>query len=437
MSVREESRVPDPREALAVHADVPVHQLFSRQSARTPDAVAVSCSHGAWSYALVDNASRAIAARLHQAGARRGDAVAIYAHRGGALVPAMLATLRTGAAFVLLDPSHPPVRLASQVQAVRPRAILALEAAGPLPPAVTDALRADGCPAPISIPANLEPWGRGPVDPVPLVPSGADVGPGDVAYIAFTSGSTGTPKGIVGLHGPLPHFVGWHARAFGFSAADRFAMLSGLAHDPLLRDVFTPLAIGASVHVPDDPRDPELLRQWMWKQKISVVHLTPSLGQMLVHGLGNWDALPDLRHAFFGGEPLHRQLVAAFRRLAPAARVVAFYGATETPQAVGYHAVEDAEGATGSIPIGRGIEGVQLLVIAEGGQLARPGEEGRSASAPLISLGGTSMMQRSRPVDSWSTPSPETPPIGCTGREISVATGRTGSSSSSGDPMTR
>ena len=115
----------------------------------------------------------------------------------------------------------------------------------------------------------------------------------------------------------------------------------------------------------------------MWKQKISAAHLTPSLAQMLVHGLSNWDALPDLRHAFFGGEPLHGPLVAAFRRLAPAARVVAFYGATETPQAVGYHVVEDSEDATQqSIPIGRGIEGVQLLVIPEGGKLARPGEVG-------------------------------------------------------------
>ena len=266
----------------------------------------------------------------------------------------------------------------SQVQAARPRAILALEAAGPLPSTITDALRTAGCSQPIPIPAALEPWGSDPVGPGVEDLPGSVVGPDDVAYIAFTSGSTGRPKGIVGLHGPLPHFVGWHARTFGLHGADRFAMLSGLAHDPLLRDVFTPLAIGASLHVPDDPRDPDLLRQWLWTQKISIVHLTPSLGHMLVHGLSAWQALPDLRHAFFGGEPLHRPLVEAFRRLAPAARVVAFYGATETPQAVGYHVVEAAEDAVRPVPIGRGIDGVQLLVVSEGGQLARPGEAGEN-----------------------------------------------------------
>ena len=368
--------IPDPREPLAVQFHLPIHELFFRQSARTPETIAVSCRDGAWSYAAVASASRTVAARLGRVGVRRGDVVAVFAHRGGALVPALLGTLRAGAAFTLLDPSYPSIRLADQVRAVRPRAVLALEAAGSLPMEVTEVLRATGCPAPISIPASLEPLFSGSAGSEVEDVQGVALGRDDVAYIAFTSGSTGRPKGIVGLHGPLPHFVGWHARTFGFSGADRFAMLSGLAHDILLRDVFTPVCIGASLHVPPNPRDPDLLRQWLWKQKISVIHLTPSLGQMLVLGRSTWDALPDLRYAFFGGESVHGPLLAPFRDLAPAARVVTFYGATETPQAVGYHVVEEGDDAAQTIPIGRGIDGVQLLVISEDGQLARPGQEG-------------------------------------------------------------
>ena len=57
------------------------------------------------------------------------------------------------------------------------------------------------------------------------------------AYVTFTSGSTGRPKGIVTGHAPLVHFVGWHAAQHGLTGEDRFSMLSGLSHDPLLRDV--------------------------------------------------------------------------------------------------------------------------------------------------------------------------------------------------------
>jgi non-ribosomal peptide synthetase component F len=73
------------------------------------------------------------------------------------------------------------------------------------------------------------------------------VGGDDQAYVAFTSGSTGTPKGIVGTHAPLSHFLDWHTRHFGLEERDRFSLLSGLSHDPLLRDVFTPLWLGATL----------------------------------------------------------------------------------------------------------------------------------------------------------------------------------------------
>ena len=75
--------------------------------------------------------------------------------------------------------------------------------------------------------------------------------PDDLAYIAFTSGTTGRPRAIQGTHRPLSHFIQWHRQQFGFEDKDRFSMLSGLAHDPLLRDIFTPLATGAALCIPD------------------------------------------------------------------------------------------------------------------------------------------------------------------------------------------
>ena len=98
----------------------------------------------------------------------------------------------------------------------------------------------------------------------------------DLAYIAFTSGSTGLPKGVMGRHGPLTLFTSWALEKFGLNERDRFCVLSGLAHDPLHRDIFTPLQLGGLMCIPD-PKDleaPQRLRAWMKLQAISVANLT-------------------------------------------------------------------------------------------------------------------------------------------------------------------
>ena len=80
-------------------------------------------------------------------------------------------------------------------------------------------------------------------------------GPDTPACLTFTSGSTGEPKAVLGRHGSLTHFLPWQSERFGVTADDRFSMLSGLAHDPIQRDMFWPLWVGATIVVPDPDAD--------------------------------------------------------------------------------------------------------------------------------------------------------------------------------------
>jgi amino acid adenylation domain-containing protein len=301
--------------------------------------------------------------------------VCVYARRSPELVAALIGVWKCGAAFLVLDPSYPSPRLRSYVAAARPKACISTASDRA---ALREIL--EGVDLRCAMELHGKAGGEG-LDQVVPAPR-RDSDPDQLAYVAFTSGSTGTPKAILGTHRPVSHFLRWHAETFAFTAADRFSMLSGLAHDPLLRDVFTPLWIGASLHIPAEGTfdTGDRLAGWMEREGVTVAHLTPPMAQLLCQS-STEGALP-LRHAFVGGEALTTRDVAALRRMAPAVHCVNFFGATETPQAIAF-CDADAEMGAHSVragdrprvlPIGRGIAGVQLALLNEAGSLAGVGE---------------------------------------------------------------
>ena len=349
--------------------------LFSRQVRRVPEQTAVVDKTARWTYRELEAHSNRLANWLRAQGVRTEDVVAIYAHRSVALVWAMLGAWKAGAAFLILDPRYPATRLAERIHLAKPRAWLQLVEADTLPEPVEEAVLS--CPSHLVLPPASHIEACKPLACFPAKAPKTSLGPNDLAYVVFTSGTTGAPKGILGTHGPLSHFFQWHGETFGLKATDRFSLLSGLGHDPLLRDVFTPLGLGATLCIPD-PDEFALagrLTASLARERITVAHLTPALGQWL--GEGTSTKIDSLRYAFFGGDQLTRREIERFHELAPAAQCVNFYGTTETPQAMGYFVVPAASAAARDpLPIGQGIGGAQLLVLNAAGQLAGVGELG-------------------------------------------------------------
>ena len=377
--------LPDPVETLNSDWVGSVYDKFSHQARRVPERLAVVDSHGAWTYEELDARGNQLANYLHAHGIQPRDVVAVYGHRSGSLAWALLGVLKAGAAFTILDPAYPASRLIDCLRQAEPRGWIQLDAAGSLPRALEDFAS--------SLPCRLELSRR--AAPGLLVnhsthDPGVAVGADDLAYVAFTSGSTGRPKGILGTHRPLAHFLQWHHETFGLDQSDRFSMLSGLAHDPLLRDIFTPLWLGATLYIPDpeNMKSPDWLVGWMKDKEINVIHLTPAVGQLLAGttrtlttATDKRPVLPSLRYAFFGGDVLTRRDVARLHELAPSVTCVNFYGTTETPQAMGYfvvpgHNVPPDGRLREIVPLGHGIEGAQLLVLSTSRQLAGVGEVG-------------------------------------------------------------
>jgi len=379
--------LPDPARLLGNDWQGAVHTRFSNQARRNGARTAVLDKDDVWSYAELEARTNQLANCLTTNGVSRGDVVAIYAHRGATLVWALLGVLKAGAAFVLLDPAYPSSRLIDCLKVSPPRGWLQIAAAGELPAALEEFVSGLELPCRLTLPRRSIAGATGFLKEYSTELTGVEVGPDDLAYVAYTSGSTGIPKGVLGRHGPLTHFQPWLERTFNLSETDRFSMLSGLAHDPLHRDVFTPLQMGASICIPD-PEDigiPGRLSEWMKEAGITITHLTPAMGQLLTEesGISAQCTVGTLRYSFLVGDVLTRRDVARLQRLAPNVTVVNYYGSTETQRAVSYFVIRDPQSEaarTGSfkeiLPLGKGIEDVQLLVLNTSMQLAGIGETG-------------------------------------------------------------
>ncbi len=374
--------LPDPTQPLKSDWTGAVHTRFSQQAQRSPEHVAILSRQEIWTYKELDSRSNQLANCLLANGIQSEDVVAIYGHRSPSLVWAVLGILKSGAAFLILDPTYPAARVIDCLRMAKPRGWLQLEAAGTVPDELEEFIAASSLRCHLELPRLAAALSRDPLGGYAADDPGVIVGPDDLAYVAFTSGSTGRPKGILGKHGSLSHFLPWQMATFKLSVADRFSMLSGLSHDPLQRDIFTPLWFGATICIPD----PEIvgtpeLAQWMADERVTFAHLTPPMAQLLVESATAGCCLPSLRYAFFVGDKLTRQDVSRLRRLAPQVTCINSYGTTETQRAVGYYAVPPEPEVQGRrdnavYPLGRGMEDVQVLVLTAGQQLAGVGEIG-------------------------------------------------------------
>ena len=149
------------------------------------------------------------------------------------------------------------------------------------------------------------------------------VGPDSTPTLSFTSGSEGRPKGVKGRHFSLAYYFPWMSKAFNLTKDDKFTMLSGIAHDPIQRDIFTPLFLGAQLLVPArEDIQHDLLAEWMNREKATITHLTPAMGQILVGGASA--VFHSLHHAFFVGDILIKRDCKRLQELAPNVSIVKF-----------------------------------------------------------------------------------------------------------------
>ncbi|WP_171068790.1 non-ribosomal peptide synthetase/MFS transporter [Actinomadura geliboluensis] len=302
-----------------------------------------------------------LAAVLRRHGLGPGELVAVCLRRGIRAVLAILAVLRTGAAYVPLDTGSPPARLAAMLADCDPRVVLVERTTAGLVGA-----RAAVCD----------------VDDLPDVPAGAavpgDASPEDPAYVIFTSGSTGRPKGVLVPRRSLNFFCASAALRYGLAPGDRVLQFASLGFDASVDEILLPLSVGATVVFRDEEMvsRPDLFLRRCGEWGITVIGPPTAYWHEILAALERGDAeLPSsIRLVIIGGEAVHAGAVRRWReRVGAGVRLLNCYGPTETTVVALTADLADWDGGD-PVPIGDPLPGVVAEIRSPTGEEASTGE---------------------------------------------------------------
>ncbi|HEX2187720.1 MAG TPA: amino acid adenylation domain-containing protein, partial [Longimicrobiaceae bacterium] len=335
-----------------------VHQLFEAQAERTPDALAVVFEDASLTYRELDRRADRLARHLLRLGVGPEVRVGLCLERGLELVVSTLGVLKSGGAYVPIDPTHPAERIAYVLEDSGVAVLLTQEG-------LRDALPVrEG----VAVVAVDREWEEPAAEPAVPPPSAGGVD--HLAYVIYTSGSTGRPKGVQVEHRSLAAFLDAMRREPGISADDVLLAVTTLAFDIAGLELFLPLVAGARVVLAarETAIDPRLLAQALDEAGATVMQATPATWRMLLDA--GWEGRPGLR-ALCGGEALGPAL--AERLLPRVGALWNLYGPTETTV---WSTARRVERAAGAPPIGRPIAGTRVYVLDARGAPVPPGVPG-------------------------------------------------------------
>jgi enterobactin synthetase component F len=332
-----------------------IYSLFDRQVQMNPDAVAVVARGETATYAQLAERVGSICNLLAQQGLVAEQPVGILMHRSVGMLAAMLAVLRTGAAYLPLDPDDPMDRHRRMLAISGCQLVLADETLCRTLEAGLDGSLAVRFVTLDKLEARARKNTR-----LPVAPGGSRL-----AYILFTSGSTGEPKGVEVEHRSVVNLLLEVRDLVGFTAADRFLAVATIAFDISVVELFLPLACGGSLLLRDRIllAEPVELAEEVVRHNVSIMQTGASLWASI---LSQQPDFPQLRVIVSTSEAISQE---SARRLLPyGEQVWNLYGPTEaTVWATGCHLTEAScqagKGSNISAPIGRAIANAEVFVL--------------------------------------------------------------------------
>jgi amino acid adenylation domain-containing protein len=371
---------------------------FLEQSARIdPNRTAViEPGQGSITYGQLNAIADQLRDRLYHLGVRHGDRVGIYLHKSIDSLAAIFGILKTGAAYVPVDPGAPASRNAFILADCQVKAVVIEDCF------VNDLASEWGDRGDISQFLILKRTGGGKYIKEMLaqaqvsmaISPGESINPSldDLAYILYTSGSTGKPKGVMLTNRAAISFVDWCSEAFGPDPNDRFSSHAPFHFDLSILDIYLPIKHGASLVLISEEigKDPVRLASMISESNITIWYSAPSILSFLAQygRLEQYD-YSNLRTVLFAGEVFPVKHLRALKRLLPSPRFFNLYGPTETNVCTFYeipHFIP--EDRTNPYPIGKACSHYRVEILDELGREVPAGTEGElCANGPGTMIG--------------------------------------------------
>ena len=340
-----------------------LHTLFAERATGTPEAIALRAGDQCLTFSELDRRANALAGQLRTLGVGPDVPVGVSTERCPEAIVALLAVLKAGGAYLVLEPTLPPSRLSRMVADARPAVVLT----------TGDGSRAE-----------RPPW----LDPaVPVVHVALDgamaetpppviVDPDHLAYLVYTSGSTGVPHGVMTSHRAALNRCAWMWRRYPFGPDDVACHKTPLSFVDSVWEIWGPLLAGVPLEIVPDTvvKDPRRLVATLGAAGVTRIVLVPSLLAVLLEGVPDLaDRLPRLAVWTASGEPLPPTLVERFFARLPGRLLLNLYGSSEVSADV---TAQPLRSPQAPVAIGAPIANMRVLVLDADGRLLPSGASG-------------------------------------------------------------
>jgi amino acid adenylation domain-containing protein/non-ribosomal peptide synthase protein (TIGR01720 family) len=336
----------------SLHAQC-IHREFERQVDQTPEAVAAVCHNEQLSYRELNARANQLAHFLQAQGVGPDVVVGICLARSIDLLVALLGILKSGGAYLPLEPSYPQERLAFMLADAKVELLITEQKLRHLLPQTTKLFVIDEDRERISRHSRENPQSAVVVE--------------NLAYVIYTSGSTGRPKGVAVPHRGLCNYLRWCTAAYRVGEGQGAPVHSPLAFDLTVTSIFAPLLTGRKIVLLAEEQTTcaALATALRKREDFSLVKLTPAHLEWLSYSLQDDEVAGATRALIVGGEALNAESLSFWREHAPATRIINEYGPTETVVGCCVYEVPAGEPLNGALPIGRPIANTQLYILDE------------------------------------------------------------------------
>jgi tyrocidine synthetase-3 len=356
-----------------------IHELFEEQAVKIPDRVAVAGRMNnvpgkgtevndndvSLTYSQLNALANRVARLLLERRIKPNSTVGIMIPRSIRTMIGILAVLKSGGAYLPIDPGYPGKRILTMLEQSQAALLLAGVNEQILEQKGLKNIRQEI----IHIGHLEELFSRPRAQEVPYEKNlGHTPGPGDLIYIIFTSGSTGVPKGAGLYHRGFMNLMNWFVNEFQLDSRDKVLLLTSLSFDLTQKNLYAPLIIGGTLCIPPgDYFDPGLICRQIRKHRVTWINCTPSMFYRLIEMSEEVEtgALGSLGYVFLGGEPISvSRLIAWMQTHGRGTEVVNTYGPTEcTDICASYRIREPERFLERAVPVGAPVYNVRLYIL--------------------------------------------------------------------------